>query len=113
MSDEQRAVMLETLRRMRAIESFDPGDKFRHSWVIRDHENEVDYGPRYACGSWFDYDGSDRIRMRYLRAIQRLERAGVLTLWREHGRKMSHIRLTSAGRVLAEKLEQESVVHAN
>ena len=105
MNAEQRAVTLECLRRQRAIEQFEPPENEWRWWVLDEIKTEREHGPRYACGDWFTYE-TQRQRMRYRRAIETLERGGILKCWKQHGRKLSHLQLTPAGMKHAERLEK-------
>ena len=108
MNTEQRAVLAECLKRQRAIEQFEPPENEWRWWVLDEIQTERENGPRYACGDWFAYETQrQRQRMRYRRAIETLERGGIVQTWKQHGRKLSHVQLTPAGRKLAERMETE------
>jgi hypothetical protein len=53
-------------------------------------------GVRYAAGDWFGQIAEHQ-RMRYRRAIDDLAAEGLLTVTRQFGRRLSHIKLTGAG----------------
>ena len=58
------------------------------------------HGPEYSARRWFGPTDA-RQRKRLSRALGRLEDDGLLIRFRRRGKTISHIRLTTKGRVLA------------
>jgi hypothetical protein len=102
---EYNAVLLECLRREEALASAEAPPEWRW-WDYEPYLEELEHGPNYSPTSWFGRL-PDHERQRYLRAIERLERAGLLTTWRRRGRKLSNIKLTAVGRDVALQLRDE------
>ena len=71
-------------------------------WEVEDYLTQREYGPKYGCGAWFG-PMPERRRMRYRRAIDDLERDGLLKIWREFS-KLTSLKLTRKGRKMAKKL---------
>jgi hypothetical protein len=66
----------------------------------RRHAAEKRYGPRYSP-AWFGAAAaSEAGRVRFLRAVHALERAGLLAA-KKVGRQLRHVRLTAKGRAAA------------
>src|SRR5262249_26263086 len=73
-------------------------------WERNDWEQQVACGPRYLCSRWFG-PLSERVRVRYRRAIDRLEERGLIETHREWGTKLSNLQLTALGTETAEELQ--------
>ena len=54
------------------------------------------HGPRYNTREWFGVADPTSCR-RYLRAVERLASAGLLTAYRRLGHRLSNVKLTEAG----------------
>jgi len=103
---ESRQILIECLRRQNAIADspVPPGWKW---WANEARSEQLEFGPRYASGDWFG-DVEEHIRVRLRRAIDSLEKGGLLTTHRKHERRLSHIKLTPAGEELAKSLLLQS-----
>jgi hypothetical protein len=66
-----------------------------------DRLEQLEHGARYSAGEWFG-DIPNHRRQAALRCIRELEAAGLLSTWARWGKRLSHLRLTPAGRVLAQ-----------
>lgn len=105
--DIHRRLMLETLARMRVIESYQPkGFVFSHK--LADHEWQLAQGPRWLPSEWFPDDRSPAAVKCWQRAVYQLLDAGLLTGGANSGERLTNIRLTDRGRKLAAQLESES-----
>jgi hypothetical protein len=105
MKPEYRLILVECLRRMRE-HAATPRPAAWLLWSNDRYDEETEHGPRYGCGEWFGVT-ADHERMRLRRAIDDLERGGLLVTWRRWGRRLSHIRLTNQGEVIAQPLAAE------
>ncbi|VTS03812.1 unnamed protein product [Gemmata massiliana] len=68
-------------------------------WAVEDDAEEREYGPRYHPAAWFN-DGrplSPRRRVRFLRAIRRLEVRELVTCTAGEGGRLAWLKLTAAG----------------
>ena len=99
MKPEHLGVLVECYRRMRELADA-PRPEGWQTWLVGDYDEQVEHGPKYACGGWFG-PTPEHQRMRYRRAIDYLEQIGLLITWRRWGRRLSHIRLTKQGEVVA------------
>jgi len=84
-------------------------------WNIDAFDEQIEHGPRYGCGAWFDIT-ADHERMRLRRAIVDLERGGLLVTWKRWGRRLSNIRLTGTGMAVAKELmsaDREPIIANN
>jgi hypothetical protein len=101
MTQESNEIVLACRERMLALADNEP--ESWHHWEHNQWQEALEHGPRYLCGHWFGGMPESR-RMRYRRAIDALETAGLLTTWRNGGLRLSHIKLTDAGLALAATL---------
>jgi len=95
-------ILIECLKRQNAIPASPEPPAWRW-WDVRDRDEELEFGPRYASGGWFG-GVEEHIRVRLRRAIDSLEKGGLLTTHRKHERRLSHIKLTPVGTALAKSL---------
>ncbi len=73
------------------------------TWLLRDWQEVEDHGPTYKASKWFgSMPERDRVGMR--RCIQKLEKAGLLTIWRRWGTQMTNVKLTEAGEEIARNM---------
>ena len=107
MKTESRQILIECLKRQTAIAASPEPPAWRW-WAVQDRDEELEFGPRYASGGWFG-GVEEHIRVRLRRAIDSLEKGGLLTTNRKHERRLSHIKLTEAGEELAKSFFQESL----
>ena len=103
-----RRLLVETLRRMRAIESPQPKG-YVSKWQLADHVWELAQGPRWLPGVWFSEDKTPAAVKRWQRAVYDLLDTGLLkgAAGGHGGVRLTNIRLTASGRTLAEQLETE------
>jgi hypothetical protein len=103
---ELLALLRECHRRAEELRRADPPPAWR-TLEAEEHRLQLEHGPRYSGPAWFG-DVPEHERQRYLRAIAELERGGLLEVYRQWGRRVSHVRLTAEGeRVLAELGREE------
>lgn len=107
-SVEERDLIVACVLRMRIIAERPAPPKWR-TWDRRDHDDEVQYGPRYRPSQWFVGDGEqvqvmpEKYRTRYVRACHRLEAVGLLEITTSGGR-LAHVKLTTEGVKVADEL---------
>ncbi|MEO2044940.1 MAG: hypothetical protein ABGX16_00015 [Pirellulales bacterium] len=77
------------------------------TWLVDEREEQIEHGPRYGCGEWFG-PVHEFERMRLRRAIDDLERGGLIVTWRRRGRRLSNIELTKSGVKFAKQLAKEA-----
>ncbi|QDT74433.1 hypothetical protein [Lacipirellula limnantheis] len=106
MKSEEQQILLRCRELTSLLEASEP--PAWQAWDHRDWEVEYEHGPRYLAGKWFGPQ-DERMRMRYRRAVDSLERAGLVTTHREWGGKLTHLALTAAGVDAAELLAAEGV----
>ncbi len=111
---EYREVLTELFSRTRALRDTPPPAPWQ-TWLRPEWDEQLEHGPRYSSGDWFGVSESEpHLQMRYRRAIQQLEKAKLLVVWRKFGRRLSHIKLTPAGLAAAVRLlDRPSVVEIN
>lgn len=107
MKPEHARLLLECSRRMCELAST-PRPEDWQTWLVDEYDEQVEHGPRYGCGEWFG-PHPEHQRMRYRRAIDELERGGLLITWRRWGRRLSNLRLTRKGKALVTMLLGEAV----
>jgi hypothetical protein len=110
MKSEAKAVLLACLELTREIAARPDPDPWKE-WEVADLADERKYGPRYWPAWWFGGGKPLREaeRVRYLRALQSLERDGLVKITNHAGgTKLGWVKLTDAGRAEAEKLEARS-----
>ena len=73
------------------------------TWVYDDWLAEATHGPRYLISAWFG-PLRERDRVRYRRAIDNLEADGLMVTHRQWGTRLTHVKLTEAGKALAAQL---------
>ncbi len=104
MRDEERAVLVECLRRQREIAArAEPPARDR--WGRREWEELREYGPSYRPAEWFG-DGSpipEKYRTRFLRAVHALAAAGLVRRTGVGGR-LTNVKLTPEGERVAGEL---------
>lgn len=76
---------------------------------MRDHADDIVYGPLYSPG-WFGERGATEARrVRLLRTVYRLDSAGLVDIVKSDGGRLERLRLTKAGRsAVAEPRAAES-----
>jgi len=90
-------ILLELHRRCEAIRTR-PKPPAWKTWDVRDHADDIDYGPRYSP-SWFgDAADTEARRVRLLRTVYRLADAGLVDIVKSEGGRLERLRLTKAGR---------------
>jgi hypothetical protein len=102
MKPEVEAVLLACLAKQEA----NAKEKRPPAWrrIERGSFDETrEHGPEYACGQWFG-QVPEHQRLRYLRAVEEAERDGLLVTWCRHGRRLSHVKLTTGGLTVAREL---------
>lgn len=101
MKNEHRQILMECHRRMQALAA-GPRPPAWQRWDCERHDEQLENGPHYGCGQWFG-DVPEHERQRLRRAIDDLERGGLLTTWSAYGRRLTSIKLTAEGeRIVAE-----------
>lgn len=74
--------------------------------AVWEHEDAIEYGPRYTP-TWFgDMADTDARRVRILRTIYRLAGAGLLAVVKGEGGRLQRVRLTEAGDAAVEAMLQ-------
>ena len=109
MTPEKTAILTRCFELTKALETSEP-----HPWEVWEHrewELESENGPRYLIGRWFG-PLDERRRMRYRRAVDSLERDGLVKTHREWGVRLTHLALTEAGEAIARELLEEKPVDA-
>ncbi|WP_439622503.1 hypothetical protein [Gemmata sp.] len=105
-SVEERDLIVACALRMRHIAERPAPPKWQ-TWSRRDHDDEVQYGPRYQPSQWFVGEGGERMpekyRTRYVRACHKLEARGVLEITTSGGR-LAHVKLTAEGVKISDEL---------
>lgn len=102
---EEREV-LAVCRRLMAEIAATPDPPAWKRWEAADLADLRRYGPRYSPSRWFG-DGRpvpERYRVRYLRAVQSLESAGLVKATNA-GNRLAFLRLTTEGEKIAATLE--------
>ena len=79
MKPEQVRLLLECARRMQELANT-PRPEDWQVWLVYEYDEQIEHGPRYGCGEWFG-PVPEHQRMRYRRAIDELERGGLLVTW--------------------------------
>ena len=102
MKPEHTELLAECYHRTRTL-SAAPRPPSWQSWAIAEYDEQIEHGPRYGCGQWFG-PRPEHQRMRLRRAINDLERGGLLTTWKRYGRRLSNIKLTELGEEIAVSL---------
>jgi hypothetical protein len=99
MTDDEKVILMECLKRQDEIAARPNPPKGRR-WERLELDELREYGPRFSVPDWFgDEDGfiPERYRSRFLRTVWKLAEAGLVRATRT-GARLSHIRLTDAGR---------------
>ena len=99
---EQRMILVECLRRQREHRKTPPPPKWQ-IWDRRGRDEQTRHGPRYGSGEWFG-EMPEYQRMRFRRAVDALEAAGLIRTWRACGKRLTNIKLTAAGKTAAEEI---------
>jgi hypothetical protein len=73
---------------------------------IEEYNADVRYGPLWAPSMWFPEVDTNADAVRLSRALKQLEANGLVHTFRRHGRKCTHVRLTTEGTELAKQLTQ-------
>ncbi len=105
MSSERDDILRECLARERDIEAT-PKPAKGNIWALREWEDQQEYGPPFSVPEWFGDEDNfipERYRSRYLRALWQAHDDGLLIGTRT-GARLSNVKLTEAGRKLAEEL---------
>ena len=105
MKNEHEKILIECFVRMRVLEKT-PRPPDWKVWECDEYDELQVHGPAYAVGAWFP-GVPNHERMRYRRAIDDLERAGLLFAFKRWGRRLSNVKLTEAGEKIARKLLKE------
>src|SRR5262245_7717179 len=92
--DQHRRLLLECHRREKALKRRRPperpsGDyrqRLKMARVVVEHEDELQYGPRYSSSEWFEA-ASDAERQRFSRAVRDLVAAGFVVVTGVTGRR--------------------------
>ena len=107
---EHAALLVECLRRTLALEKGPPPAGFDgwFSWDRQKYLDQFDRGPAYSTEAWFGGLVTEAERMRSLRALRDLERAGLVRTWKRDGRRLTNVRLTDGGAELARRLAEAS-----
>ncbi len=71
---------------------------------IEEYNADVRYGPLWSPQMWFPEVDTNAEAVRLTRVLKRLEAAGLVYTFRRHGRKCTHVRLSTEGEALARKL---------
>jgi hypothetical protein len=108
---EEETILRECLKREAAAAAAPEPPRWQ-SWTWIPWADEQDFGPTFSATDWFDAR-DDAARMRWTRALRRLEAAGLVQCHRgEYSRRIRHIRLTPTGKAAAEKLQAEATARA-
>ena len=111
MTSTERELLLAILAETRRVESL--------SSYREHHANPTEWGRRYSTildlpeigvrvlGSWVG--GSEADRKARQRGLRGLESTGLVELFAAHQRSVTNVKLTSAGRTLAERTETEGL----
>lgn len=102
MRPEDEAILLEAARRMADLDRQEPPPAWR-IWDRQPFDEQRENGPEYRPFDWFG-PHSEAERVRYLRAIRRLETAGLLVTHQRLGRRLSHVKLSPLGQEIAQRL---------
>ena len=102
MKAEHLQLLSECYHRTRVIRDA-PRPASWQTWAITEYDEQIKHGPRYGCGQWFG-PRPDHQQKRLRRAINDLERGGLLTTWKRYGRRLSNIKLTELGEEIAVSL---------
>lgn len=71
--------------------------KPRWPWDVREHEHDLERGPRYSP-TWFgELADTEARRVRVLRALYRLGEAGLIEVIKSDGNRLERVRMTPAG----------------
>jgi hypothetical protein len=81
------------------------------TWDYRPWREQRDFGPRYRIAGWFGPQ-RERDRVKFRRALDDLEDAGLVVLNRVEGIRLTNVALTAAGRQRAEQLTAEAAADA-
>jgi hypothetical protein len=101
--DLARLVLIEVERQCEAVRSR-PRPPAWQRWAVWEHEDDLEYGPRYTP-TWFgDLTATEAGRVRVLRCVYRLADAGLLTIVKSEGGRLERVRLTPAGTETAAEL---------
>ena len=78
-SEQEKAVLIDCAWRMEAIRTVKRPRAWQ-TWAVRELEELKRYGPRYMPSLWFNGGRAipERVRVKFLRAVHRLEEAGLL-----------------------------------
>lgn len=104
LSTTQQRLLLETLARTEALETVEQPPRWAW-WKWEPLEQQREHGPRFSGPSWFGSPAA-KDRMRFLRALRELERAGLVQLHRPWGR-LVNVKLTDEGIQVSKQLKQE------
>ena len=109
MTTDEIAIVTALLARMRAFAA-EPGPIPGHGYGTRRRiwDEQNDHGPRFSSSDAFD--GSAAGRKRCQRGLARLEADGLVTLWRPNGERVTNVKLTPTGLIVAEDLAGEAAV---
>jgi hypothetical protein len=102
MKPEHAQILVECRQRMDELSSTNRPPDWQ-VWATDEYDEQIEHGPRYGAGEWFG-PLLDHERMRLRRAIDDLQRGGLLVTWRRYGRRLSNIKLTPKGREVAKQL---------
>ena len=108
---EHRLILRECLSRTWELETR-PAPPHWRRLASADYREQIEFGPRYSSSEFFNHGEplADADRMRVGRAIAALESIGLIQTHCRFGTRITNIRLTPQGRLIAEQLEAESGV---
>lgn len=99
---------LELLRAIAAAEAHHlatPRPEPWKTWETSPYDEATLHGPEYELRAWLGRDLLEHERKRFARALADLEAAGLVVTWRRWGRRLSHVKLTEAGKAAVAELE--------
>ncbi len=109
---EYRQLLNELYIRTRVLQTSPPPPAWQ-TWLRSEWDEQLEHGPRYSSGDWFGVTESEpHLQMRYRRAIKQLADAKLLVIWRRFGRRLTNIKLTTAGLAVCDRTERSPSVFA-
>lgn len=95
MTSTEQAILRQIAKREAALEARPHPGWAREDYRERfEFETQLKHGPRWSAAEWFDVQ-TEAERQRVVRALRRLEDAGLVQC---HGARVTHVKLTDAGR---------------
>ncbi|MBP3956702.1 hypothetical protein J8F10_15615 [Gemmata sp. G18] len=98
LTDTEREILTAVRDRMTEVAALPDPPNWKH-WQVEELRELREYGPRYAPADWFGGGNPlpEKVRVRYLRAINKLMDTGFLDGTTTDGGRLAWLKLTPAG----------------